>query len=96
MKNNRKKKRPPEQNLMTHVVELHEVEVEARTASFLVRATNQLGTRTILGAYFVPETSVLERLAGVPLGTRIRVTSRNSDKPRPCAMTLIDFEVVAP
>lgn len=94
MKNNRNKKRPPDQNLMTHVVELHEVEVEARTASFYVQATNQHGTRTISGAYFVPEPSVLERLAAVPTGTRIRVTSKNSDKPRPYAMTLIDFEVV--
>lgn len=96
MKRARRLKRPKVFPLMTHVVEFCGVDLDSRIASFMVRATNQLGTRTIAGAYLVPDDVVLARLSSVQVGSKIRATARESDRPRPCAMTLVDFEVVAP
>lgn len=70
------------------------VDIDGQKVSGYVIATNDLGTRHIGIAFYVPDADALERIAALPLGTVIWVNSRTSDKGSPCAMTLVDFEVL--
>lgn len=73
--------------------QLIEVNVDCKTASCIVQASNRGGSRSIGIAYYVPNSAVLSRLAATPIGSNINVSARPSGKSAPCAMTLDDFTV---
>lgn len=70
------------------------VDAPGRRAECTVRARNSLGARSIGIAYFVPDPEVLERLAAAPIGSTIKVRSKPAGRSSPCAMEMIDFEII--
>jgi hypothetical protein len=77
------------------VTKLFALDEPKKIAGCIVLAENELGTRSIGIAYFVPDPALLERLAATPVGSTIKVRSKPAEKGSPCAMELVEFVVVA-
>lgn len=75
------------------MTKLFALDVSKKIAGCIVLAENELGTRSIGIAYFVPDPAVLDRLAATPIGSMINVRSELAEKGSPCAMQMIDFQL---